>query len=317
MLDDPRSRELVRNFAGQWLELRNLDRVLPDPKKFPMFDVALRDDMRREAELFFEHLVQEDRSVLEMLDANYTFISERLAKLYGIEGVKGYDFRRVDLKPEAKRGGILTMAGVLTVTAMPSRTSPVKRGKFVLEQILGTPPPPPRADVPQLDDKTREIKGATQRERLESHRADPNCVVCHIRMDPIGFSLENFDSIGKWRDRDGSATIDAAGKLPEGQSLDGPAGLKRVLLEKKNEFVRCLVEKMMTYALGRGLERYDKCTVNEIAARMGQNGYRFSDLTVGIVMSDAFQMRRGKATDVVPPAPQQARASVEERLDPR
>jgi hypothetical protein len=195
----------------------------------------------------------------------------------------------------------------------------------VLEQILGTPPPPPPADVPQLDDKTHEVKGATQRERLEQHRVDPNCFICHIRMDPIGFSLENFDPIGAWRDRDGSTPIDAAGKLPEGQSLDGPAGLKRVLLEKKNEFVRCLVEKMMTYALGRGPERSDKCTINDVAARMEKDGYRFSDLILGIVGSDAFQMRRGKdrgadvaplkqaSQEASPPAPQQARASTVER----
>jgi hypothetical protein len=325
MLDDPRASELVHNFAGQWLELRNLDRVSPNPDKFPAFDAALREDMRRETELFFSNLIREDRSVLEHLDSDYTFVNERLAKFYGLGGVTGGDFRQVALKPEAKRGGVLTMASVLTVTGMPSRTSPVKRGKFVLEQILGTPPPPPPADVPQLDDKTHEVKGATQRERLEQHRVDPNCFICHIRMDPIGFSLENFDPIGAWRDRDGSTPIDAAGKLPEGQSLDGPAGLKRVLLEKKNEFVRCLVEKMMTYALGRGPERSDKCTINDVAARMEKDGYRFSDLILGIVGSDAFQMRRGKdrgayvaplkqaSQDVSQSAPQQARASTAER----
>jgi hypothetical protein len=307
MLADPRSQELVRNFTGQWLELRNLDRSTPDPKRYPDFDESLRTAMRREGETFFENLIRQDGSLLEMLDSDYTFVNERLARHYGIEGVKGDAFRRVALKPEMRRGGVLTMAGVLTVTAMPARTSPVKRGKFVLEQILGEPPPPPPADVPKLDDDHREeIKGATQRERLEKHRADPNCFVCHVRMDPIGFSLENFDSTGAWRDRDGGAAIDPAGKLPEGQALDGPAGLKRVLLEKKNIFVRCLVEKMMTYALGRGLARADKCTVKDVCERIEKDKYRFSSLVMGIVTSDAFQKRRGKAPS--PPTTGQARA---------
>jgi len=300
MLADPKAGALVSNFVGQWLELRNLDRATPDPKLFPEFDESLKKAMRREAELFFENLLREDRSVLEMIDADYTFMNERLAKHYGLEGVKGDDFRKVPLKPELKRGGVLTMAGVLTVTAMPARTSPVKRGKFILEQVLGTPPPPQPADVPQLDESPKEIKAASFRERLELHRADMNCAVCHMRMDPIGFSLENFNAIGAWRDKDGAFKIDPSGKLPEGQSLDGPAGLKRVLLEQKNNFTRCLVEKMTVYALGRGLGRTDKCTVKEIVESAAAKDYKMSAVILGIVKSDAFQKRKGKEAPVAP-----------------
>jgi hypothetical protein len=304
MLADPRSSALVSNFVGQWLELRNLDRATPDPKLFPEFDESLRRAMRREAELFFENLLRENRSVLEMIDADYTFLNERLAKHYGIEGVKGDDFRKVPLKPEAKRGGVLTMAGVLTVTAMPARTSPVKRGKFILEQVLGTPPPPQPGDAPPLDEPAKEIKAASVRERLEQHRADINCAICHIRMDPIGFSLENYNAVGKWREKDGPFKIDPSGKLPEGQSLDGPAGLKRVLLEQKNDFTRCLVEKMTVYALGRGLGRTDKCTVKDVVEAAAKDDYRISSVILGIVKSDAFLKRKGKEA----PAPQKGTA---------
>ena len=294
MLADKKAAAFVSNFTGQWLELRNLDAATPDPKLFPDYDEALKKAMRREAELFFENLVREDRSVLELIDADYTFLNERLAKHYGVGGVKGNDFRKVPLQPEAKRGGVLTMAGVLTVTAMPARTSPVKRGKFILEQVLGTPPPPPPADLPLLDEEPKAITAASQRERLEQHRADINCAICHIRMDPIGFSLENYDAVGAWRDKDGPFEIDTSGKLPEGQSLDGPASLKRVLLEQKNDFVRCLVEKMAVYALGRGLGRTDKCTIKDVVEAAQKNDYRMSGVILGIVKSDAFQKRKGR-----------------------
>jgi hypothetical protein len=293
MLADSKSSALVSNFTGQWLELRNLDRSTPDPQQFPEFDEPLRKAMRQEAELFFANLVREDRSVLEMLDADYTFMNERLAKHYGVEGVKGDDFRRVPLRPELKRGGVLTMAGVLTVTAMSSRTSPVKRGKFILDQIIGLPPPPQPGDVPPLDE-TKTVTGKTLRERFENHRADPSCSVCHIRMDPIGFSLENFNAIGQWRDKDGDANIDPSGKLPEGQSLDGPAGLKRVLLGQKNDFTRCLVEKMATYALGRGMGRADKCMVKDVVETAAKNDYKITSVILGIVRSDAFVKRKGR-----------------------
>ena len=294
MLADPKSAAFVANFTGQWLELRNLSAATPDPKQFPGFDEALRGSIRREPELFFANLLKEDRSVLELLDADYTFLDERLAKHYGIKGVKGDDFRRVPLNPAMNRGGVLTMAGVLTVTAMPSRTSPVKRGKFVLEQILGTPPPPAPADVPALDEEQKAITGASLRERLEQHREDANCAVCHIRMDPIGFSLENYNAIGKWRDADGAFKIDPSGKLPEGQDLDGPAGLKRVLLGQKNDFTRCLVEKMTVYALGRGLTRTDKCMIKDVVESAAKNDYKVSSVILGIVKSDAFQKRKGR-----------------------
>jgi hypothetical protein len=293
MLADPKSSALVSNFTGQWLELRNLDRATPDPVKFPEFDQPLRTAMRREAELFFENLIREDRSILEIIDADYTFMNERLAKHYGVEGVKGDDFRKVPLRPEMKRGGVLTMASVLTVTAMSSRTSPVKRGKFILDQILGTPPPPQPGDVPPLEE-TKVVTGASLRERLEKHREDMNCAVCHMRMDPIGFSLENFNAVGKWRDKDGDVKIDPSGKLPEGQSLDGPAGLKKVLLEQKNDFTRCLVDKMMTYALGRGMGRTDKCTIKDVVESTAKSDYKISAVILGIVKSDAFQKRKAR-----------------------
>jgi hypothetical protein len=209
-----------------------------------------------------------------------------------------------------KRGGVLGMAGVLTVTAMPSRTSPVKRGKFILEQVLGTPPPPAPADVPALDEEQKAITAASLRERLEQHRKDPNCAICHIRMDPIGFSLENFNAVGQWREMDGPFKIDPTGKLPEGQAIDGPAGLKRVLLGQKNDFTRCLVEKMTTYALGRGLGRADKCTVRDIVESAEKNEYRVSSIILGIVKSEPFQKRKGKES------PAQAQARAEEGRTP-
>jgi hypothetical protein len=283
----------VKNFAGQWLELRNLVDWTPDQRRFPNFDEKLRRAMLKETELFFETVIREDRSVLDLLDSDYTYVNERLAKHYGIEGIKGEDFKKVSLAG-TKRGGILTMGSVLTVTAMPSRTSPVKRGKFVLEQILGTPPPPPPPEVPALPDRRVDVQAASLRARLEKHRADPTCAVCHNRMDPIGFAMENFDAIGQWRDKDANHPIDTTGKLPNGQPIDGPDGLRKVLVSKKGEFVRCVSEKMLTYALGRGMEEYDRCTLKEISESVERNEYKFSSLIDAIVMSDAFLKRRGK-----------------------
>ena len=269
MLADPKSHALVTNFVGQWLETRALDDYRPDPKKFPDFDDELRKTMKKEVELFFQTLVKEDRSVLELLDANYTFVNERLAKHYGLAGITGPELRRIkfaDYGEEGKhRGGVLGMAGVLTVTAMPTRTSPVKRGKFLLEQILGTPPPPPPPDVPALDRGKDALTGSL-RQRLERHRTDPNCAVCHIRMDPLGFALENFDAVGAWRTEDNGYAIDPAGKLPDGTALNGPNDVKKALLARKDEFVKCMAEKLMTYALGRGVEYYDTCTIRDVAA---------------------------------------------------
>lgn len=302
MLADPKSRALVENFAGQWLELRNLSEITPDPERFAGFDRELKEAMITEVEVFFANLIKEDRSVLELLDADYTFANGRLAKHYGIKGIYGRGFEKISLAG-TNRGGVLTMGAVLTVTAMPARTSPVKRGKFILEQILGTPPPPPPPDVPALPDKPQDSKASSLRERLEKHRADPNCAVCHMRMDPIGFSMENFDAVGAWREEDGGFKIDASGQMPDGTKMAGPADLKKMLLGRKREFVTCLSEKMLTYAVGRGMEQQDRCTIREIVQQVEQDNHRFSSLVIAIAKSDAFQKRRGKILKETPAAP--------------
>jgi len=291
MLADPKSQALVRNFGNQWLQLRNLANFAPDREKFPDFDEPLRTAMREETERFFAAIMREDRSVLEFIDADYTFVNERLAKHYGIADVKGEEFRKVSLDP-AQRGGVLTQASVLAVTSNPTRTSPVKRGKWVLENLFGTPPPPPPPDVPELAEGDAALTG-TLRERTEQHRAKAACAVCHNRMDPLGFGLENYDAIGAWRTKDGPHDIDASGELPGGKTFAGPQQLKLVLRERQDEFVRCLSEKMLTYALGRGVEYSDRCTVQDLAAALQTNDYKFSSLILAIVASDAFQKRRG------------------------
>lgn len=294
MLRDPKAAALVENFTGQWLQLRNLELVMPDPKQFPGFDDELRRAMRQETELFFAHVLREDRSLLEFLDAEYTFLNARLAGLYGIQGPPGDAFQRVSLKG-GQRGGLLTQAGILTLTSNPSRTSPVKRGKWVLENILGTPPPPPPPNVPELEEGDQAASSGTLRQRLEQHRENPNCASCHARMDPIGFGFENYDAIGAWRERDGEFAIDASGKLISGEAFAGAAELKRILLKhKREEFVRCLTEKMLTYALGRGLEYYDQCAVDEITRRLARNRYKLSTLVLEVTKSTPFQMRRGE-----------------------
>jgi len=292
MLADPKAQALVENFAGQWLQLRNLRTIAPDKGQYPAFDDALRAAMQTESEMFFAAVMRENRSVLEFLDSDYTFINERLARHYGISGIQGNQFRKVTLEP-GQRGGVLGHASVLTVTSNPTRTSPVKRGKWVLENLLGTPPPPPPAEVPPLDEKPSEIAGGTLRERMEQHRAKADCAICHNRMDPLGFGLENYDGIGGWRAKDGPFDIDASGTLPNGQSFSGPAELKRVLLARQDDFVRCLAEKMLTYGLGRGVEYSDKCTVADVANAMREHDYKFSNMILAIVESDAFQKRRG------------------------
>lgn len=291
MLADPKSAALIANFGGQWLETRVLDDVEPDTSKFPNFDPKLRAAMKKEVELFIGGIIHEDRSVLEFLDADYTYANDRLARHYGIANVTGDQFRKVSLAG-THRGGVLTMAGVLTVTAMPTRTSPVKRGKFVLEQILGTPPPPPPPDVPSFKANPRNAVPATLRQRFEQHRADPTCASCHKRMDPIGFSMENFDAVGAWRTTDAGFPIDAAATLPGGIPLNGPDSLRKLLISRKEQFMRCLVEKMLTYGLGRGVEPYDRPTVEDICDEVAKNGYRFSSLVTEIVKCDAFEKRR-------------------------
>ena len=293
MLRDPKAAALVENFCGQWLALRNLDSVQPDPGKFPEFDKALRADMRRETQLFIESIIHDDRSILDFLGARYTFLNERLAKFYGIEGVSGPAFRRVELSTP-QRMGILTQASVLTVSSYPTRTSPVIRGKYILQNILNAPPPPPPPDVPSLDE-SKVGSAASLRQQLEAHRANAVCASCHSKMDPLGFGLENYDAIGRWRIADGAFPIDASGTLPGGKSFATPAAMMAILMENRDAFARCLAEKLLIYGLGRGLERGDRAAVDSITRAAAQHDYRFSDLVVEIVNSMPFRMRRGEA----------------------
>ena len=291
MLADPRSEALVGNFAGQWLTLRNAAAVQPDEDEFPDFGERLRQGFRRETELLFSSVLREDRSALDLLNADYTFVDERLARHYGIPNVRGSHFRRVALEDGA-RGGLLGHGSILTVTSYANRTSPVNRGKWVLENILGTPPPPPPPDVPDLE-TAEGGQALSMREAMEQHRANPVCASCHRLMDPLGLALENFDAIGRWRDRgETRGAIDATGALPDGTPFDGPAGLKDALLRHPERFVTTVTEKLMTYALGRGIEYYDAPAVRAIVRGAAEDGYRLSSLVKGVVRSVPFQMRR-------------------------
>jgi mono/diheme cytochrome c family protein len=290
MLADPKATALVAGFAGQWLQFRGLESVSPDKDRFPDFENNLRMAMRRETELFFDSLMREDKSVLDLLDGRYTYVNERLARHYGIAGVQGPEFRRVDLSGTG-RGGVLTQASVLTVSSYATRTSPVLRGKWILENVLAAPPPDPPAGTPRLDE-AKVGADASLRKQLEAHRTLPSCAACHEKMDPLGFSLESFDAIGAWRKDDGKWPIDASGVLPDGRRFEGPDGLKTVLRADRQVFAECVTEKMLTYALGRGLERYDKKTVRGIAADLAKSDYRFSALVLEIVRSLPFQRRR-------------------------
>ncbi|MBI1375159.1 MAG: DUF1592 domain-containing protein [Phycisphaera sp.] len=296
MLKDKKAMALVDNFAGQWLQLRRLPEMAPDDKAFPQYDDKLAQAMEKEAKMFFASVMLEDRPITQLLDADYTYLNEPLAKLYGVPGVTGDEMRRVEL-PDRRRGGVLTMGAVLTVTSNPTRTSPVLRGKYVLENILGTPPPPPPPDVGNL----KEIKDPTLslRERMEMHRQDPNCASCHRRMDPIGFGLENYNGIGQWREKDGQATIDPSGTLPDGATFAGPADLKRLLASREQEVARCFAEKMLTYALGRGVEDYDMHAVRDITLGMKRDDYRFSRLMIEIAQSKPFLYQRNLNADEV------------------
>lgn len=291
MLKDPKAKALVTNFASQWLTIRNLDLAAPDPKLFPHFDEELRSAMRKETELFFESVMRDDRSVLEFLDSDYTFLNERLARHYGMSGITGQEFRKVSLNPSAQRGGILTQASILTITSNPTRTSPVSRGKWILEQILGSPPPPPPPDVTELPEDKESIESASLRQRMEQHRSNPDCATCHNKMDPIGFAFENFDAVGSWRELDGKFPIDSSGVLPDGRRFQGPNDLKQIL-KTEESFVRSLAEKMLTFALGRGLEYYDKCTLDDICRALAGNHYRFSVLVTEIVKSKPFLFKK-------------------------
>jgi hypothetical protein len=292
MLADERSSAIADNFAGQWLELRNLDVVKPDPQKFPDWSPELRDAMKMESRLFFDHILRENRPLSEFLDARYSFLNERLAKHYGIAGVKGPEFRRVELDTE-QRGGILSHASVLTVSSYPTRTSVVLRGQYILNNILGSPAPPPPPDVPKLDEKSVGTS-ASLRQQMEAHRADAMCASCHNKMDPLGFGLENYDGIGKWRAMDGKFPVDASGVLPNGKSFTTPAGMRTVLKSQLPQFSRCMVQKMLTYSLGRGLGPNDRRVVDEIDAKLAASGYGFQTLIYHIVRSLPFQSRRGE-----------------------
>ncbi len=312
MLKDTKASALVQNFALQWLQLQRLQSAAPDAKLFPAFNDSLRRAMLRETELFFTEIIREDRSVLDLLDGNFTYLNDTLARHYGIADTAGNPlnqkktqpggqviprdvFVRVAL-PMKERGGLLSQASMLTVTSNPTRTSPVKRGRWVLEQILGTPPPPPPPNVPELEGQQK-LTG-TLRQRMEQHRANPACANCHTQMDAMGFALENYNAIGIWREKDGAETINAAGALPDGKSFDGPFGLKNLLREKRELFARNLAEKMLTYGLGRGLEYYDARALRQILAGLPKEDYRFSALVTAIVKSEPFRLRRG--TDATP-----------------
>jgi mono/diheme cytochrome c family protein len=285
MLADPKAKALVENFAGQWLQLRDLESMSPDPAKFASFDATLRRSMRRETELLFSSILDENRSILELLGADYTYVDERLAKHYGIDGVSGKEFKKVDLM--GKRRGVLMHGSILLLTSNPTRTSPVKRGKWVLENLLAEPPPPPPPNVPELGAAGETL--GTLRQQMEQHRVNPNCAVCHVKMDAVGFGLENFDAIGAWRDADGREKIDPSGILPGGRTFSGPLDLVQILVEdKKAEFARCLSLKMLTYALGRGLGVADRCTVSSIVDNLAKDDYRFATLIKSIVTSPPF-----------------------------
>ena len=295
MLRDPRADALAENFGGQWLQFRGLESVTRDRDRYPDFEDYLRMSMRRETELFVDSIVREDRSILDFIEGKYSFLNERLARHYGVPGVTGPEFRRVDLSG-TPRGGVLTQGSVLTVSSYATRTSPVLRGKWILENLLDAPPPPPPADVPNLDE-TKIGTSASMREQLELHRKDPTCASCHRRMDPLGFGLENFDAVGAWRTMDGKFPVDASGTLPNGRKFTGPVELTTILAADRDAFAKCVTSKLLTYALGRGLERYDAKTVKLIASRLPAHDYRFSSLVLEIVNSLPFQSRRPAVQD--------------------
>ena len=292
LLADPRSHALVTNFAAQWLYLRDLPARRPNDRFFPDFDEGLRQAMLRETDLFFDSIVREDRSVLDLLGANYTFVNERLARHYGLPGVYGSHFRRITLGEDSVRGGLLGQGSILTLTSYATRTSPVVRGKWILENILRAPPPPPPPNVPALRDTTSEGKVLSMRERMVQHRANPVCAACHMRMDPLGFALENFDAVGQWRTRsEAGDPIDPGGVLPDGTEIDGVQALRRVLLSRADQFSTTLTEKLLSYAVGRDVGYYDRPAVRAVTRAAARDHYRFSSLVVGIVTSVPFQMR--------------------------
>jgi cytochrome c551/c552 len=292
MLDDRRSSAFVSNFAGQWLFLRNLAQVKPDQDAFPKFDASLRQSFERETELFFQAVLRENRPVTDLLNANFTYLNQRLAEHYNIPNIYGSQFRRITLT-DPSRGGLLGQGSILTVTSYPNRTSVVQRGKWVLENLLGTPPPPPPPDIPALEAHAKDGKLLTMRQQLEQHRANPTCASCHSRMDPIGFSLENYDGVGAWRTKEAGSAIDATGKMPDGTVFQGPSGLKNLLLSAhRDEFISTFTEKLMTYALGRGIEYYDRPAMRAIMRDAAKQNNSIPAIINSIVQSPHFQMRR-------------------------
>jgi len=295
MLKDPRANAMVENFVAQWLQLRHLDHFKPDPDLYPGVDAQMRKDMATETKLTIADLIKRDASILSILDNDYSFMNERLANHYGIPSVRGEEFRKVKTAKYG-RSGLMTQASILTLTSNPTRTSPVKRGKWIMENLLGEEPPPPDPDAMQLEDQA-ELKG-TLRQRMEQHRANPSCAVCHKVMDELGFALENYDAVGKWRDVDQTNTIDATGELPDGTVFNGASELQKTVKTKmKDQYVRCLTEKMLIYGLGRGLEYFDECTVDKIIKQIEAKDHRFSELIIAVAMSDPFMKRQGPALD--------------------
>jgi hypothetical protein len=305
LLGDPRSGSLVTRFAFQWLKMRSLDEIEPDAVVFPNFDDSLRDAFRREMELFVESVLREDRSVLDLLTADHTFVNERLARHYGIPNVRGEQFRRITLA-DANRFGLLGKGAVLMATSYPNRTAPVLRGAWILENLFGTPPAPPPPDVEAFPENKDGEKARSVRQIMEDHRAKPACRSCHAVMDPLGFALENFDAVGEWRSRDRYAgeAIDASGTLVDGTPVGGPADLRKAIVGRSEQFVQTMTEKLLTYALGRSVEYYDMPTVRQIVRDAKRDHYRFSSIVAGIVKSAPFQMRKSEGA---PPAPTVAR----------
>jgi hypothetical protein len=279
--------------VGQWLEIRNLDSIKPDPDKFPAWSAEIREDLRTEAVMLFKSILEENRPVSEFLTARYTFLNESLARYYGIPDVTGPEFRRVDLKTN-ERGGILGLGSVMAVSSYPSRTSVVIRGKYILENLLGSPPPPPPPDVPSLNEADIGVK-LTLRQQLEKHRADPTCASCHSKMDPLGFALENFDAIGRWRTQDGEFPVDTTGVLPDGTALSGPASLRDALAPKADQLAQCIVEKMLVYSLGRGVSKNDHLNVTDIVEAWKAKEYRMESLVYIMAHSLPFQSRRNES----------------------
>jgi hypothetical protein len=290
MLADPRAGALVTNFAEQWLYLRDLKNANPDSREFPDFDDNLRQAFQRETEMLFESVLREDRSVLDLLSGGYTFVNERLAKHYGIPGVYGPDFRRVPVPSDARRG-LLGQGSFLLVTSNANRTSPVQRGKWVLENLLGSPPPLPPPNVPPLKENSSGTAATSVRDRIEEHRANAVCAGCHKIMDPIGLTLENFDGVGRWRAMDSGFKIDASGQLVDGTPLDGPSSLREALLSRREAFVGTMTEKLLMYGIGRETRYYDMPVVRAVMHEAAPDRYRFSELVLGIVKSAPFQMR--------------------------